>query len=467
LAPATITWTNPAGGLWNVGGNWSGGAVPGPNDDAVIGPLNPGASVTHGSGADAVHSLSLSSALNVTSGSSLTAAAAATLGGTLAADTGGVFTANGAPGSTGIGDNASLFATNGGAIHLPGFTSYLAGFGASGLSATWQATGAGSVLDLPNLGSITVDAGNPLHGGNRLTIAATSGGRANLSGTTSAVAGAGQPGIGTISVSADGGGSRVDLTALTSFSGNVREGLLSFMTASNGGTVNLNPGTAALTDVQINLASAGTVHVGTLQLAVPSGAASSDHLSASGSGNTLAGNLAVSGVSTGSGTVAVASAGALTVTGSYVQTSGSTALGGGTLTVGGGLVDLRGGTLSGAGTINASVRNAANLTVGTISQHPPFTGQPGILRVNGNYTQTAGGTLEMLLVSPTAGTGYSQLIVRDRAKLAGTLYFPLVGGQSGDRFNVLIADRLTGRFANPDPFYTFQYSATGLTVVKN
>src|SRR5262245_49321101 len=72
LAPATVTWTNPAGGLWNVGSNWSTGAVPGAADDVTIGRLNPGAAVTHGSGTDAVHSLSLASALNVTSGSSLT-----------------------------------------------------------------------------------------------------------------------------------------------------------------------------------------------------------------------------------------------------------------------------------------------------------------------------------------------------------------------------------------------------------
>src|SRR5262249_27959388 len=62
-APAPAPGPTPAGGLWNVGSNWSTGAVPGAADDVTIGRLNPGAAVTHGSGTDAVHSLSLASAL--------------------------------------------------------------------------------------------------------------------------------------------------------------------------------------------------------------------------------------------------------------------------------------------------------------------------------------------------------------------------------------------------------------------
>src|SRR5262249_61409549 len=33
---ATITWTNPLGGAWNVAGNWDLGRVPGAGDDVVI-----------------------------------------------------------------------------------------------------------------------------------------------------------------------------------------------------------------------------------------------------------------------------------------------------------------------------------------------------------------------------------------------------------------------------------------------
>src|SRR4051812_47877860 len=54
LAP--ISWINPAGGSWNVGANWSGGAVPGTNDDVTID--LPGAlTITHSTGTDTINSL--------------------------------------------------------------------------------------------------------------------------------------------------------------------------------------------------------------------------------------------------------------------------------------------------------------------------------------------------------------------------------------------------------------------------
>src|ERR1700722_10900832 len=34
--PSTVTWINPNEGAWDVGTNWSTGAVPGSGDDAVI-----------------------------------------------------------------------------------------------------------------------------------------------------------------------------------------------------------------------------------------------------------------------------------------------------------------------------------------------------------------------------------------------------------------------------------------------
>src|SRR5438128_1301836 len=34
--PTTVTWTNPGSGNWDVGSNWSTGAVPGAGDTAVI-----------------------------------------------------------------------------------------------------------------------------------------------------------------------------------------------------------------------------------------------------------------------------------------------------------------------------------------------------------------------------------------------------------------------------------------------
>jgi hypothetical protein len=49
IVPATVTWTNPAGGAWETASNWSDGTVhrlPGPADDVVISTLNSGAVVT-------------------------------------------------------------------------------------------------------------------------------------------------------------------------------------------------------------------------------------------------------------------------------------------------------------------------------------------------------------------------------------------------------------------------------------
>jgi YD repeat-containing protein len=47
IAPAIVTWTNPAGGDWDTAANWSTKALPGATDDVVINTLNAGASVTH------------------------------------------------------------------------------------------------------------------------------------------------------------------------------------------------------------------------------------------------------------------------------------------------------------------------------------------------------------------------------------------------------------------------------------
>jgi hypothetical protein len=82
--PSTVTWINPAGGDWDTPGNWSTGAVPGPNDDVVIdlaGQNN--FTVTHSANvADSVNSLTSQDAL-VLFGGSLSLAATSTVNNTL------------------------------------------------------------------------------------------------------------------------------------------------------------------------------------------------------------------------------------------------------------------------------------------------------------------------------------------------------------------------------------------------
>jgi hypothetical protein len=52
----SCTWTNPGGGDWGLGGDWSTGQVPGPGDDVVI-RVPFAATVTHASGTDSIRSL--------------------------------------------------------------------------------------------------------------------------------------------------------------------------------------------------------------------------------------------------------------------------------------------------------------------------------------------------------------------------------------------------------------------------
>src|SRR6516165_5853866 len=56
--PATIGWTNPAGGAWDDPSNWDLGRTPQPNDDVVIRTLNIDAVIDHATGSDTVQSIS-------------------------------------------------------------------------------------------------------------------------------------------------------------------------------------------------------------------------------------------------------------------------------------------------------------------------------------------------------------------------------------------------------------------------
>jgi RHS repeat-associated protein len=86
-----VTWLNPAGGDWDTAANWSGGALPGANDDVVINSLNPGAVVTHSlNNTDTVHSITAAAPITLSGGTlsisgSFNDSSAVTLaGGTLA-----------------------------------------------------------------------------------------------------------------------------------------------------------------------------------------------------------------------------------------------------------------------------------------------------------------------------------------------------------------------------------------------
>ena len=98
------------------------------------------------------------------------------------------------------------------------------------------------------------------------------------------------------------------------------------------------------------------------------------------------------------------------------QIGGSTTLHDGTLEIADasnqGLL-LQGGTLNGSGTIIGDVKNSGGrVQVGH---------SPGMITINGNYSQTANGILDMEIWGTAPGAQYDQLRVEGDAYLAGTL----------------------------------------------
>ena len=114
-------------------------------------------------------------------------------------------------------------------------------------------------------------------------------------------------------------------------------------------------------------------------------------------------------------------------------------------------VNIEGGVLQGFGTVSGSLFNS-----GTV--HPGDG--PGILTVEGNYTQNATGTLDILIGGLTSGSEYSALnvgplnsggFVGGLASLDGTLELSLVNGFNpavGDTFVILTSDGLSGMFTD-------------------
>jgi hypothetical protein len=141
-----------------------------------------------------------------------------------------------------------------------------------------------------------------------------------------------------------------------------------------------------------------------------------------------------------SGTVDVHN-GTLNFTGGYTQTGGSTLLDGGTLSASTSL-NIQGGMLTGSGTINANVVNGGRVD--------PGASGAGTLTINGNYTQLAGGILNIDIGGLTAGSQYDQLNITGMATLDGTLNITLINSFApslGDTFRILTFASEMGMFA--------------------
>jgi hypothetical protein len=129
------------------------------------------------------------------------------------------------------------------------------------------------------------------------------------------------------------------------------------------------------------------------------------------------------------GTVTIGAGRSLSIGANYTQNDGLTTVDG-TLTVNSTLL-LNGGFLNGSGTINGTVMNGAEVDPGD---------SPGVLTINGNYTQTGAGTLTIEIGGPNVGSGYDRLVVKGTATLAGTINVVLLNGfvpTAGTPFQVL------------------------------
>jgi hypothetical protein len=97
-------------------------------------------------------------------------------------------------------------------------------------------------------------------------------------------------------------------------------------------------------------------------------------------------------------------------------------------------------SLTGAGTITGDLTSAGTVSPGT---------SPGLIAVNGNYTQESTGDLAIELGGTAPGTGYDQLAATGMATLSGTLDVTLIDSFDpvvGQTFTIMIYGSHTGDF---------------------
>ena len=214
--------------------------MPTTSDDVTIS-LSGNPTIQISSGTQSVHSLTSSDLLSI-SGGSLSVAASSTLSGGLTM-TGGSLTATGAGVSltvTGMStvSSASLYADAGATLSMPNLTTYT-----ETSNTTFEATGVNSVLDLSALTTLGSMSGY-------WYADALAGGTVNLSGLTKI----NEPNAG-VQFTADGSGSQLNLSALTSFTG---QGGYSTFEVTDSATA-LASSLTTVSGLQITLDGSGTI----------------------------------------------------------------------------------------------------------------------------------------------------------------------------------------------------------------
>ena len=217
-ASGTVYWTGGSGD-WNDPSHWSTGAVPGPDDDVVIGVPGP-VTVTISGGGPRVRSIRSQDDLTIGGGASLTVTlGASTVAGALTVAPNATLTAQGgtatfqASGTTTI-DGANLYALDGGALTLPQAQGYLQSPTSNDQARTIEAHGYGSRIDLRGLATLANGADYDSH----ITIDASLGGAIDLRGLAQITdPNAGDTRRRSIDITADGFSSAIRLDSLTSF----------------------------------------------------------------------------------------------------------------------------------------------------------------------------------------------------------------------------------------------------------
>jgi hypothetical protein len=217
-------------------------------------------------------------------------------------------------------------------------------------------------------------------------------------------------------------------------------------TVGNRGTINVHGG-----DLTADLTGSGTLLNNSGSITVASGHAFA-----------LGGNL------TNFGRITLAPAGLFLVNGYYLQNQlGSRlSLNGGVLTAGG-LIDIHRGMLAGPGVVNGNVHvdDFSELDVGG-------DGFPGVLTINGDYSQTSLATMVIRIANTTPGLGFDQLNITGQATLDGTLRVTLIEGfqpQSGDSFTIMTFGSRTGTMdvSGDGPRFTANFDDSDVTLVAN
>ncbi|MEQ1858731.1 MAG: FG-GAP-like repeat-containing protein [Chthoniobacteraceae bacterium] len=255
------------------------------------------------------------------------------------------------------------------------------------------------------------------------------------------------------------------LTVASGATFNYSSGSPTFLTAR---TLNLE-GNSLITATQtLTLASGATINnTGTLEIQTGlsiggAGTGTFNNLTGATLRKTVGGTVIFGNnvAFTNAGTVR-AEVGTIGVNGGYTQTAGSSQMFGGILNIFP-VLALQGGELAGVGAFSGTINNTGGVV------RPGGVGVIGTLTTNGDYFQSAGGTLE----TEIAGTGAGQFDVfapGGNATLNGTLNAPLLGGFTpgvGNTFLVLDPGiSVSGTFATVNSPLTAQYNASDVTLL--